>query len=374
MCGLGINTRLQSGKYRIEKMLGQGGFGITYLATQTLLNRKVAIKEFFMKDFCSRDTETRYVVTTASGDGSQVDLYKKKFIKEAKNLAKLHHPNIINVMDVFQENNTFYYVMPYYLNGSLQDLVKIRGTLTEKDAMRYLKQIGLALKYMHEEQHICHYDVKPANILLDDYNNAVLIDFGISKNYDLEGHETTTTPIGMSDGYSPIEQYRQNMENFSPASDIYSLGATLYFLLHGKRPISAVQRAEGEELVISNGISPSVRDIIVFSMKIARKERPQNMDLFVYTNTLYDTSNNDIQDSDFSSQYKIFEIDSTYTYADNLSNENTLSDNNSKNRLTTYIIFVIIVVSIAVGTYIISQHKTEQHHIEKASYQDYFEK
>ena len=275
------NTTLQSGKYRIERVLGQGGFGITYLATQLSLQRQVAIKEFFMKDFCSRDESTRTMSVPSTGSSKLVEQYRKKFIKEARNLARLNHPHIISVIDVFEENGTVYYVMPYLIGGSLQDYVKTHGTLSEQEAMKYVKQIASALKYMHEEQHICHYDVKPANILLDNKGNAVLIDFGISKNYDAQGQETTTTPIGMSEGYAPIEQYQQNVEEFSPVSDVYALGATLYYLLHGKRPVSAVHRASGTALLMSKQLSQGVKDIINASMKISKRERANSVDVFM---------------------------------------------------------------------------------------------
>lgn len=270
------NTILQGGKYRIERVLGQGGFGITYLAVQTSLERNVAIKEFFMKDFCSRDNT---MMTT--GSSKIADQCRKKFVKEARNLARLSHPNIIGVIDVFEENDTVYYVMPYLTGGSLEDYVKKHGALSESEAMKYVRQIASALKYMHEEQHICHYDVKPANILLDNKGNAVLIDFGISKNYDASGHETTTTPIGMSEGYAPIEQYQQNVEEFSPVSDVYALGATLYFLLHGKRPVSAVHRASGTELPISEQLSQEIKDLINDSMKVSKRERLKSVDVFL---------------------------------------------------------------------------------------------
>lgn len=275
------NTTLQGGKYRIERVLGQGGFGITYLATQISLNRKVAIKEFFMKDFCSRNETTCTISAPSTGSSKLVEQYRKKFIKEARNLARLSHPNIINVIDVFEENDTVYYVMPYFAGGSLQDYVKMHGVLSEQEAMNYVKQIASALKYMHEEQHICHYDVKPANILLDDKGNAVLIDFGISKNYDVQGQETTATPVGVSDGYAPTEQYQQNVEEFSPASDVYALGATLYFLLHGKRPVSAVNRASGEALLMNKHFSQRIKDIINASMKISKRERAKSVDVFL---------------------------------------------------------------------------------------------
>ena len=278
------NTTLQGGKYRIERVLGQGGFGITYLAVQTSLQRQVAIKEFFMKDFCSRDELTRTMSAPSTCSSKLVEQYRKKFIKEARNLARLNHPNIISVIDVFEENGTVYYVMPYLVGGSLQDYVKAHGALSESMAMKYVKQIAGALKYMHEEQHICHYDVKPANILLDDKGNAVLIDFGISKNYDAQGQETTTTPVGMSEGYAPIEQYQQNVEEFSPASDVYALGATLYYLLHGKRPVSAVHRASGTALLMSKHLSQGIKDIINASMKISKRERAKSVDVFMSNN------------------------------------------------------------------------------------------
>ena len=269
-------TTLQGGKYRIEQVLGQGGFGITYLAVQTSLERNVAIKEFFMKDFCSRDN-----TKLTTGSTKIVEQCRKKFIKEARNLARLSHPNIIGVIDIFEENDTVYYVMPYLTGGSLEDYVKKHGTLSESESMKYVRQIASALKYMHEEQHICHYDVKPANILLDNKGNAVLIDFGISKNYDASGHETTTTPIGMSEGYAPIEQYQQNVEEFSPVSDVYALGATLYFLLHGKRPVSAVHRASGTELMMSEELSQEIKDIINASMMVSKRERAKSVDAFL---------------------------------------------------------------------------------------------
>ena len=286
------NTTLQGGKYRIGRVLGQGGFGITYLAVQTSLERNVAIKEFFMKDFCSRDST---MLTT--GSTKLVEQCRKKFVKEARNLARLSHPNIIGVIDIFEENETVYYVMPYLTGGSLEDYVKKHGTLSESESMKYVRQIASALKYMHEEQNICHYDVKPANILLDNKGNAVLIDFGISKNYDANGHETTTTPIGMSEGYAPIEQYQQNVEEFSPVSDVYALGATLYFLLHGKRPVSAVHRASGTELLISEQLSREIRDIINISMILSKRERANSVDVFLKDGSFSEQSINSSVDS-----------------------------------------------------------------------------
>ena len=181
------NTTLQGGKYRIERMLGQGGFGITYLATQVSLNRNVAIKEFFMKENCQRATDDRTMTVPSDGSRGLVDGALHKFRQEALKLASISHPNIVRVIDVFEENGTAYYVMDYLPGGSLTDKVKTGGPMTEEQAMGYIRQIASALKYMHEVKHMCHFDVKPSNIMLDAMGNAFLIDFGISKNYGADG-------------------------------------------------------------------------------------------------------------------------------------------------------------------------------------------
>ena len=277
------NTTLQGGRYKIKDVLGQGGFGITYLAKDNSLGVYVAVKEFFMKDLCSRDEATQ-TMNSSGGSLKQVERYREKFIKEARNLSRLHHLHIISVIDVFEENGTVYYSMPYLKGGSLQDYVKSRGPLTEVEAMKIIRQIADALKYMHEVEHICHYDVKPSNILLDDRGNAMLIDFGIAKNYDESGHETSTTPIGMSEGYAPIEQYQQNVEEFSPASDVYGLGATLLFAMTGKRPTSVIERVGGTPLEMPRYCSEPIKELIFSSMIIQRKYRPQSTKKFLEYN------------------------------------------------------------------------------------------
>ena len=303
------NTTLQGGRYKIKDVLGQGGFGITYLAKDNSLGVYVAVKEFFMKDLCSRDEVTQ-TMCSSGGSLKQVERYREKFIKEARNLSRLHHLHIISVIDVFEENGTVYYSMPYLKGGSLQDYVKSRGPLTEVEAMKIIRQIADALKYMHEVEHICHYDVKPSNILLDDRGNAMLIDFGIAKNYDESGHETSTTPIGMSEGYAPIEQYQQNVEEFSPASDVYGLGATLLFAMTGKRPTSVIERVGGTPLEMPRYCSEPIKELIFSSMIIQRKYRPQSTKKFLEHDLAKNVDNNQImnvaspQSEDTITEYK----------------------------------------------------------------------
>lgn len=135
---------LQDGNYRILKVLGQGGFGITYLAIQVRLDRKVAIKEFFMKNFCERNETTRQVTLGTAGSREIVNSCRKKFLKEAKHIALLDHPNIIRIIDVFDENSTSYYVMEYIEGGSLSNKLGTTG-LSMSEATRYIFQVAEAL-------------------------------------------------------------------------------------------------------------------------------------------------------------------------------------------------------------------------------------
>ena len=270
-------TKLQDGRYIIKRVLGQGGFGITYLAEQVSLGRDVAIKEFFMKENCVRDGASGEVTTVHS---AQAERYHDKFLKEARTLSDLRHQNIIKIIDVFKENGTAYYVMPYMSNGSLKDLVNNNGRLQENVALRYTRNVAQALKYMHEKR-LCHFDVKPANIVIDTDGNAVLIDFGISKHYDENGEETSSTPVGLSDGFAPIEQYQQMVNEFSPASDVYALGATLYYLVMGKVPPSAINIAQGADLELDLNLSYDTRNLIEMAMRTSSKQRLQNVDRFI---------------------------------------------------------------------------------------------
>ncbi|MGM9694083.1 MAG: bifunctional serine/threonine-protein kinase/formylglycine-generating enzyme family protein, partial [Alloprevotella sp.] len=234
------NSTLQGGKYRIVKKLGQGGFGITYLAIQTGLERRVVIKEFFMKEFCERDSNTHHVTMGTEGSRDTVKKFQEKFLKEARHIAKFNHPHIVRIIDVFDENNTSYYVTEYASNGSLEDKVKAQGALSESVATRYILQVADALDFIHQKN-MNHLDVKPGNIVLNEADDTILIDFGLSKQYDATtGNQTSTTPLGISEGFAPMEQYKKGgVGAFTPETDIYALGATFFFLLTGTTPPSA---------------------------------------------------------------------------------------------------------------------------------------
>lgn len=240
MQNLQPNSILQGGRYKIIEALGQGGFGITYLAIQSGLDRKVAIKEFFMREMCERDASTSHVTLGTESSRATVNRFREKFLKEARHIAKLNHPHIVRIIDVFEENGTAYYVMEYAENGSLSEKVRKQGALSEAAATRYILQVAAALDYIHKQK-MNHLDVKPANIMINEKDEAVLIDFGLSKQYDsTTGSQTSTTPVGISEGYAPMEQYKTGgVQEFSPETDIYALGASFFHLLTGIRPPSA---------------------------------------------------------------------------------------------------------------------------------------
>ena len=278
---LNDGTLLQGGKYKIERVLGQGGFGITYLASQVQLGRKVCIKEFFFKQFCERDAATSHVTLGTKSNRELVDKFMQKFVKEARTISQLNHNNIIRIYDIFEENGTAYYVMEYHCGGSLGDLVKDGKPLPEADAVRYITQIADAVGYIHE-QRINHLDIKPGNILLDRKGCGVLIDFGLSKQYDEQGSQTSSTPVGISHGYAPMEQYNPGgVSTFTPQSDIYSLGATLYKLVTGVTPPKAMDIFNEGLPALPGYLSNGVRKAIEQSMQLHKSDRPATAEEFV---------------------------------------------------------------------------------------------
>ena len=245
---LAAGTTLQGGeyRYRIERALGQGSFGITYLAATRVkvsgalgeleADMKVAVKEFFMKDVNGREEST---VTSGSKDGLFAD-YKRKFRREAENLSRLRHPHIVRVLETFEANGTAYYAMEYCEGGCLNELADKRGGLPEEEAVGYAVQIGEALAYMHAHK-MLHLDVKPGNAMLRGDGSVALIDFGLSKQYGEDGEPESSTSVGGgTPGYAPLEQaqYREGRD-FPVTMDVYALGATLFKLLTGERPPEA---------------------------------------------------------------------------------------------------------------------------------------
>lgn len=271
--------------YQIDNVLGQGSFGITYLASIKIngalgsidANVKVTVKEFFMANFNGRQGCT---VTSGSQDG-MYGYYKHKFTQEAINLSKLHHPNIVNVLEAFEENNTVYYAMEYIDGGSLDKKIEQNQKLSEKQCMELTKQIGSAVSFMHDNM-MLHLDLKPSNIMLKQNGDAVLIDFGLSKQYTENGEPETLTKVGGgTPGYAPLEQisYRDG-KGFPVTMDVYALGGTMYKMLTGVRPPEASDILEDgfplQELTNRN-VSEHTAVVIAKAMMPKRSERYQSV-------------------------------------------------------------------------------------------------
>ena len=271
---------LRAGTYRIERFIGSGGFGCTYEARHVLLDKRVAIKEFFEKENCNRDSATGHVSVGTESMRAKVEKDKEKFVREARFLSQMSHRGIVRVSDVFEENGTAYYVMDYIEGCSLRDIVAREGRLPEWRAVRYMLQVCQALEYVHSLNRL-HLDIKPGNIMIDRKDNALLIDFGTTKQYDAESGEGTSTLLGFTDGYAPPEQTTSDVRRFDPVLDIYALGATLYNMLTGETPPAANMRASGSaELKPLVGVSDGVRSAVEKAMKLNKKERPQTVAAF----------------------------------------------------------------------------------------------
>lgn len=291
------STQLQPGTvihgthndYRIERVLGQGAFGITYVANVRLKGRlgaiestaMVAIKEFFLRDVSSRNGLRVFSVS----DSTLCSDYRRDFLREAQNLSRLDNDHIVKVLETIEENDTVYYVMEYLSGGNLDQHILSHGKLSCREALDIAIQIGEALKCMHA-QHMLHLDLKPLNVMRGEDGHIVLIDFGLSKCFGADGQPESSTRIGQgTTGYAPIEQHSfKKADGFMPTLDIYALGATLFKMLTGCVPPEAsVVLNEGlpvDELS-SAGVPPAIIALVERAMQPLRRMRHQTVGEFV---------------------------------------------------------------------------------------------
>ncbi|MDO5497979.1 MAG: serine/threonine-protein kinase, partial [Alistipes sp.] len=272
-------TTLSSGKYVILSRLGEGGFGITYKAMQVGLNKIVCIKEYFLAGRCVRRAGTPFV--EIQGDNTATYMkYQEAFVKEARMLSDFHHPNIVNVTDVFSENNTSYMVMDFIEGMSLQKIVDDNGPLSYPQAVNYMAQIASAVGYVHQ-RHVLHRDIKPDNIMITADHKAILIDFGSAREFEHDKTQAHTSMI--THGYAPTEQYTTKSRKGS-YTDIYAIGATLYFVLTGQVPMEAGARLTEkmtEPRVLNHSIPPEANRTILKAMQIKAENRHQTIDEFM---------------------------------------------------------------------------------------------
>ena len=282
----GTLLRGSANSYRIERVLGSGGFGITYLASTTLsvdgisVKAHFAIKEHFPKELCFREPDGMVYCHTHNIERTKATL--KDFVTEARRLRKIaaatSNRNIVKVREVFEANGTAYYVMEYLEGPPIAQYVASHGTFDEAGALTIMQPILHAAEHLHANS-ITHLDIKPANIVLcsdgDSGMRPVLIDFGLAKHYDASGAATSTiNTIGCSKGYAPLEQYA-GLRKFSPQSDVYALAATLLFMLSGQTPPHAEditpQHIAG--MLYGTGVSPETVRAIQHGMAYSRADR-----------------------------------------------------------------------------------------------------
>ena len=269
---------LQNGKYTIEKELGEGGFGITYRA---------------------RDNQGNFVVIKTLNDAIQkrADFakFQQDFLNEAIKLAKCSHPHIVQIYEVIHENDLWCMVMEYIDGEDLGTLVENQGILSESEALRYIQQIGSALTVVHDNG-LLHRDIKPQNIMLRaGKSEAVLIDFGIAREF--KPNLTKTHTKILSDGFAPIEQYDVRAKR-GAFTDVYALAATLYSVLTGELPTISPMRAIGTELEeakkINSSISDKVNQAIIKGMELKPENRSQSINEWLSLLNIQKTSNNTI--------------------------------------------------------------------------------
>ena len=284
---IGTVLRGKAYSYTIEKVLGQGSFGITYLASFAVpgplgeITAVAAVKEFFAKDLDFRLPDGSVSARTEAGVAYR---YARAFRRESENLSKMKHPGIVHVLEAFEANGTFYYAMEYLSGGSLDNKVKGVG-MPEAEALPMIARIGEALSYMHSCKMI-HLDLKPKNIMLKRDGSPVIIDFGLSKQFDDSGEPESSSTIGLgTPGYAPIEQAFQSSGNaFQPTLDIYALGATLYKMLTGATPpVSSSILEDGfpESELEAKQVSGQTMEAIREAMLPSRKDRPQSVSEFL---------------------------------------------------------------------------------------------
>jgi len=270
--------------YRIEKILGHGGFGVTYLATDTNLDHKVAIKEYMPGWAVQRQPDNSL---TALNDTLQqdFDLGVSNFLREARTLVKFRHPNIVRVMAVFEANNTAYLVMEYEEGEEFKSFVQKDDSIDEHSLKSLILRIVDGLDQVHQYGFL-HRDIKPVNLIIRNDGSPVLLDFGAARPTDAEAGAHTAY---VSAGYTPIEQYQEGdgME-VGPWTDIYSLGATVYYAISGRTPVgptgrlaAMVQKSpdplEPARSVGAGRYSNQFLEVIDWALNFRPADRPQNL-------------------------------------------------------------------------------------------------
>jgi serine/threonine protein kinase len=266
---------LKQGKYQVDNVLGEGGFGITYRGIDLVNSRKVAIKENWPEKAIRQGTTVVWPHTIPPKDRK---LQLIKVATEARFLCRCVHPNIVRIYEWFEENNTAYVVMAFVPGKPLSKILEEEGALPKKRVKRYFIQIAEALRTVHSVN-LLHRDIKPENILINQQDRAILIDFGATKEF-IAG-QTRQMSVTLTRGYAPLEQYSYRSKRW-PATDIYALCASMYELLTGQLPPEATDRIQSDTLIPPRnfvpGIDPLLEQVILTGMKMRVQERFQSVE------------------------------------------------------------------------------------------------
>ena len=271
-------TRL-IGRYTIEGVLGQGGFGITYLGMDELHKKKVAIKEFFPQGIVTRNIEYEDTVTvTLVGEKENYDKGKERFLKEAQTMAMFSKDKgIVKALDFFEINNTAYIVMEYLEGVTLKQYLRENERIDAEDLVELLVPLIEALDEIHS-QGLIHRDISPDNIMVLPDGRIKLMDFGAARDYIEFGEKSLS--IVLKPGYAPPEQYQTHGVQ-GPWTDIYALCATMYKCITGENPPDAIDRLVDDHLkkisAFGFTVSPQIEEAIIKGMSVAAKDRYQNV-------------------------------------------------------------------------------------------------
>ena len=275
-----VQGTVLAGQYIIDRVLGQGGFGITYAATDHKTGNKVAVKEFFPDTMATRQGTT--VVSFTGERGESFAYGKDRFLDEAQTLAQfIGNENIVRIHTYFEENGTAYFVMDYVEGTSFDVYIREHGgKLDWEETAKILIPVMDALGAVHSKG-IVHRDVTPDNIYITKDGSVKLLDFGAAR-YSL-GDKSRSLDVVLKHGFAPKEQYTRRGKQ-GPFTDIYALGATFYFALTGKRPPDSIDRIEDDDLIppsrLGAKISPAAEEAILMAMNIQPQERFQSMKAF----------------------------------------------------------------------------------------------
>ena len=277
---LPAGTLLDQGRYRIDRLIGQGGFGITYCAKKLSLEQRVAVKELYWRDHSERDvTHSLQVNTTRGKDAADFEAHKKRFLREARILRDFSFlPGVVHIDEYFEENGTAYIVMEFVEGETLAAYMKKRGRMPAKEVFERFLPLVESLSRIHKNG-VIHRDVSPDNILVMRDETFKLIDFGAARDVS---REQTGHSVVIKSGYSPYEQYRASGVQ-GAWTDVYAMCATMYFCVTGKPPVDAQIRVLADEKLDSPSklgvkIEPKYEDILMRGLEIERKKRYEDAD------------------------------------------------------------------------------------------------